>query len=403
MAVLSALAFLLGLTSAARADSWRYVLPPVGDPHEHPPLRVLALSSQKPKDLQETVRYRGQRQRYAQITYGSPRSTEVAIVLDEVSPTDVDLYVDADRNRIIETKDRVQGKDYTWRVPLDVAVVEGKETKFLRRAVIFRLGRTSRTLSFAACGYVEGTIQIGNDLVAARRVDADGNGFFADSQDRLWLDLNKDGRWDPVDEQFLYAPILRLGTTRYAVRGDALGNRLALEKLEGTGTVRIAVKQPELAERIEDVTVMLLGRDGSAVSLRGTTEEVVLPVGDYRLSILSLTLKDSQGSLPWNFVFSDNGGRPPHKWYKVDKGKSQTIDPIGKLELLPGLSAKAASCQPGKTLPIQPELFTGDGLLINTVYRGEEESRYGYGSCSALVELVTLEGRVIDSQTSGFA
>jgi hypothetical protein len=400
---LSALAFLLGLTDPARADSWRYVLPPVGDPFEHPPLRVLGLSSEKPKDLQKTVRYRGQRQRYAQITYGSPRSTEVAVVLDEISATEADLYVDADRNRVIETKDRVSGEDGTWRVPLDVAVVDGSETKFLRRAVIFRLGRSSRTLSFAARGYMEGKVQLGNDLVTVRRLDGDGNGFFADPQDRLWIDLNKDGRWDPVDEQFLYAPILRLGTMRYAVRGDAVGNRLALEKLEGTGTVQLAVKQRGLAERIEEMTVTLLGRDGSAVGLRSGTAEVAVPVGDYRVSVLILTLKDPQGGLPWNFVFSDNGGRLPHKWYTVDKGGSQTIDPIGELELRPGLSSKRATCQPGATLTVQPELFTGDGLLINTMYRGQEESRYGYGACSALVELVTTDGRVLESQSSGFA
>src|SRR5207249_358560 len=115
---------------------WQYMLPPPGNPHEHPPLRVLALSSQKPEDLQETVRYRGTRQRYAQIRYGSPSSIRVVVVLDEVSATEVDVYVDADRKRAIEPKDRVTSSDGTWRLPLDVAVVEGNRTELLRRAVI---------------------------------------------------------------------------------------------------------------------------------------------------------------------------------------------------------------------------------------------------------------------------
>src|SRR5215470_2949375 len=97
---LGALALLLGPPTVPAADTtWRYVVPSPGDPDEHPPLRVLALSGEKPDDLKETVRYRGSRQRYAQLRYGNPRSTRVVVVLDEISATEADLYVDADRNR----------------------------------------------------------------------------------------------------------------------------------------------------------------------------------------------------------------------------------------------------------------------------------------------------------------
>ncbi len=81
-------------------------------------MRALALSRAKPEDLVEKVRYRGARQRYAQIRYGSPGSIRITVVLDEASSSDVDLYVDADRNRRIEAKDRLAGKDRTWRMPL---------------------------------------------------------------------------------------------------------------------------------------------------------------------------------------------------------------------------------------------------------------------------------------------
>ena len=32
----------------------------------------------------------------------------------------------------------------------------------------------------------------------------------ADAQDRLWIDLNADGRFDPSAEQFLFATVLNL-------------------------------------------------------------------------------------------------------------------------------------------------------------------------------------------------
>jgi hypothetical protein len=388
------------LAGAARADtsSRRYVVPPPGDAHEHPPLRVLALSPQKPDGLTETVRYRGTRQRYAQIRYGSAASVRVAVVLDEISTTEADLYVDADRNRVIEATDRVQGENGTWRLPLDVAVVEDGKTAFEPRAVLFRLGRVGRTLSFATRGYLEGRARLGGRDVAVRRADGDGNGFFADPQDRLWLDLDGDGRWDPVREQFLFAPVLTLGEARYVVRSDPLGKRLTFQPLEGTGTVRLAVKDPTLAGRVEEVSATLAGRDGSVVTLRGRGAEAALPVGDYRMSVLTLTLKDPAGGAPWQFVFSDGGSPPRRPWHTLAKGATLTLDPVGQVAFLPAL-ADASRCRPGQVLAVQPQLYTGEGLLINTASRGGE----ALDGHHARVVLAAADGAELASASSGFA
>ena len=129
IAAIALVANLLGATGASTSGEWRYVLPPSGDPFEHPPLRALALSRTKPDDVKETVRYRGARQRYAQLRYGSPGSVRITVVVDEAAPGDVDLYVDSNRNRRIEAQDRVTGEGRIWRLPMQVAVVEGEMTK----------------------------------------------------------------------------------------------------------------------------------------------------------------------------------------------------------------------------------------------------------------------------------
>ena len=41
----------------------------------------------------------------------------------------------------------------------------------------------------------------------------------------------------------------------------------AFDKLEGAGTVRIAVPQPELAKRILDLSATLMGRDPAAENI----------------------------------------------------------------------------------------------------------------------------------------
>jgi hypothetical protein len=399
--IVTVCALFLG-TGRCTGDEWRYSVVPAGDAHEHPPLRAIALQSERPEDLKETVTYRGTQRRYAQIRYGSPGSIRVAVVLDHVSPSEVDLYVDANRNRVIEDNDRIDGQDRTWRLPLDVAIVEGDKTRFEQRNGIFRLGATGRTLSYAAAGYLEGKVTIGEREVAVWRQDGDGNGFFTDAQDRLWFDLNGDDRWDAASEQYLFSTILAIGDTRYVVRSDEVGSKLAMEKLEGTGKVQVALLGREAdAGPVLELTATLVGRDGTAVGLRGAEAEATVPVGEYRISTLTLSVADPGGGLPWSYVFSDNGGRPDQKWYKIERDGSVVIDPIGKIELLTGVGENA-TCRVGESLSVQPRLYSGDGLLINTCYRGLQQS-LGYGGPSARIALATTDGTPIGETQSGFA
>ena len=132
--------------------------------------------------------------------------------------------------------------------------------------------------------------------LAARRVDGDGNGLVADAQDRLWIDLNGDGRFDPSAEQFLFATVLNLDGSRYVVRSDELGTRLAIEPLIGVGTLRLAWKgngRREPAEAVE-MHATALGRDGSVFGLSGT-EPATVPVGEYRLGTVTDRARRSQG------------------------------------------------------------------------------------------------------------
>ena len=70
------------LATPAYGSDWQFVLPPAGAEHEHPPLRAIPLSTEKPDDLKEKAEYRGASRRYAQLRYGSPGAARVAVVLD---------------------------------------------------------------------------------------------------------------------------------------------------------------------------------------------------------------------------------------------------------------------------------------------------------------------------------
>jgi hypothetical protein len=397
------LGLVLTLPSAAAAgDGWRYVVPPPGDPFANPPPRALALSADKPAELAEEVVYRGSRRRYARLTYGAGRAAAVDVVVDEVAPGEVDLYVDADRDGRITAKDRVTGERLTWRVPLAAVVSEGNALKELPRTVLFRYGPASRTLAVATCGYVEGRADLGGKTVAVRRVDGDANGLLSDPQDRVWVDVNGDGKWDPASEEFLVAPILRLGGERYALRADARGERLGFARLEGEGTARLALPAAIKPGQVEEVQVTLQSRDGVVASLRSLDAAAALPAGEYRVSSVLLTLKDPKGGPPWGYVFNDNGGKD-YRWHRLAAGDGLTLDPVGALDFAASAEDGPESCRAGEDVRVRPALYTGDGLLIERAYRGPMHGGPFDAGCHGKVELVGAGGRVLGGGTSGFA
>ncbi len=166
--------------------------------------------------------------------------------------------------------------------------------------------------------------------------DGDGNGLFTDGDDRLWIDLNDNGRWDPSSEEFLFASILPIGEARYAVRSDPFGRRLSVEPLEGSGTVRLAFAKRQGLPAVVELAATLLGRDGSTVGLTGDPAQATVPIGEYRLGTVTCAFEDPRGGPRWHFVFSDIGRRGEPRWYKVERGGTAVIDPIGSLDFKTG-------------------------------------------------------------------
>ena len=59
--------------------------------------------------------------------------------------------------------------------------------------------------------------------------------------------------------------------------------------------------------------------------------------------------------------------------------------------------------RPGEDFKVQPQLFTGDGLLIVTCYRGMLASPASDSGTGATIALATADGRTLDTAHSGFA
>jgi hypothetical protein len=399
-----AVAFLVCGNACAGEPAWKYVADATAEAPIRPVFRFVAVSSAKPDELREEISYRGKEQKYAQIRYGSDDSRTIVVVVDEVSRDDFDLYVDADRNRVIESKEKIAGAGKDRAGPLDLEITRGMQIVHERRKVQWRLGAARATIGLATSGYVEGTLQIGGKKHSVRRVDGNANGFFADAADRLWIDLNNDNQWDAIDEQFPYSPILTLNNQRYGIRGDALGLRLAIEPLSAEGRIRLRLGELAKDVRVQKLDVMLTGDDGSAFAINALDAATVLPAGRYAIGSVALSLEHSGANQPTHFVFFRVGIDDETRWHELKKDQELTIDPVGKLRFSLEIDASHRVRKPGESIRIQPQLFTADGLIINVCSVGDADDVLRNGNhkqCS--VKLSDAKNQVIEERSTGFA
>lgn len=392
-------------TTALAADQWRYI---VGADASRPVATTLPLTDEPPEDIREEIEYHGVRQRYGEIRYGSKNSRRVTVVVDDLGEDGLAFFVDTDRDRVVTDDERLPGSGRTRRVELHAEIMHGDQPIQARRMVELRLGVTKTRLSVATLGFVEGTIQgLQGEAEAARlavrRIDADANGLFADSRDRLQIDLNRDGNYDLLSEQFPWLPMQTIAGNRYAVHADRLGERLELSEIHGTGEIQIVASN--LAEDVEVAAfeAMVFAEDASAYSLERLGQPLEVPVGRYALGSVTITLRSGDGR-PWHFVFSRTGDIGEKAWFSVEAGQTVAREAVGRFSFTLHADDDGRT-RPGDMIVVNPRMHSEDGLLINLSCRGDRigsfDNERAHNRCT--LTLVTPEGEVLTSAQSGFA
>ena len=89
----------------------------------------------------------------------------------------------------------------------------------------------------------------------------------ADPVDLLWVNWKRDGNWNPFTDRLPVTPIIQVENQRYVVRSDWVGQRLSLEKLEGSGELQLSLPKGKSNRDFLDVNFVLMGRDGSIAKL----------------------------------------------------------------------------------------------------------------------------------------
>lgn len=331
--------------------------------------RLLRFTEQLPPDVEVRVKFAGKHQSFGQFFFGSNDSTSIAAVVDRLGEgdRDFDLYLDLNRDRIIDADEQVEGDGRIWFVELEAEVNSaGDVDRHPRKVAIRRMsggdGFTVRTV-----GGFEGPVKLTGKTVASRRIDGDGNGLFADPKDQLWIDLNQDGEWDPIAERFPFQTMLNIDGRRFAVRGDRLGQRLSLEQVEGEGLVQVQFALEDSTAKVTQLSVSLYGDDGASFTI-ASGNKLTLPVGKYMVGSFSVVVADAESRQPWYFSFSHSGRKSEQVWYSIEKGQETSIELPGEFEFyLHGEKRVTA----GKPYQSQPVLRTADGLYITASGRGK--------------------------------
>jgi len=361
-------------------------------------MRRLELEKTPPEDVVVEFDVPAEAQ-FAQWRFGSFDSRRVTIMV-AASADGPTVWVDVNRDRRLTQSERIQGGESEWAISLPAEFVDGDSLHSDERQV--RLRYVRQKLTVGTVGFVKGHTELHGQAIAVRRVDANGNGQFADETDRVWLDRNRDGRWDVFSERFLFLPIMRLDGDVLKCAADVRGHRYAITKVDETGRLQLQVTD-ELRERgLVKLSVVMAGRAGSIVHLDQDKGSVEVPVDDYRPVNLIATFERDDAPPVWTFEFVRADAAEGSEWTSVESAATEMIDPLRSLMFGCKVNRDDRTYAVGSKMEIQPTLSTASGLRIQSGYFGYVQSASAGEPKAQLTIAETGSDRVVEKKVCGF-
>jgi len=262
------------------------------------------------------------------------------------------LWFDADGDGRYSAAERVTLGDKPHEAK--VAVPFGGGERQTRTVMIRKRGDG---LAWAVRGYTLGTVALNGKRVAAMLTDGDADGCFDGAgADRVWLDLDGDGAFDPLTEQFPLGTVINAGGTAVLIRPRPDGLAVqARERPAESGTLTVDVVRLPKTEVVE-LAANYVSEFGELVVVRSADKSVSLPAGKYRVDSVRLKLADPDGRV-WQYSFSS--GERAHD-VEVKQGAGTVHRLLDGLRVAATIDAAAA---PGGAVQVQSDVHAG-GLYL---------------------------------------
>jgi len=206
-----------------------------------------------------------------------------------------------------------------------------------------------------------GNVQIGNRLFAAKLVDRDQNGAFSDSGDRLFLDLDSNGKFHSLRERFAVSTTLRIRgigeTEQYTLEIDSDPWRIEINPVLGSGAIMPTLKLLSSDASLLEIAATIVSQTGSHSRIDAIGIEKSLPVGKYRLENVRVEVQDDRR---WSIAFEQFNESAPFS-IEVRADELTETDLIGKLTLSASILGGGMGAG---NLTVNPSLKTQTGLTI---------------------------------------
>jgi len=274
-----------------------------------------------------------------------------------------------------------------------IAISFGDGVKHERAVMIRRRGDG---IAWAIRGYTIGNVTINGKKVAGMLTDGDADGCFDGAgADRVWLDLDGDGRFDALTEQFPLGTAISTDGAAFLIRPAPDGLQVQVrERPSENGTLRVdVVRQPKTG--VAELCANYVSEFGELVVVKAADKPTAVPSGKYRVDSVNLKLTDEAGRV-WHYTFST--GERDHR-VEVIKGKETIHKLLDTLSVTVSFDVGAGS-SPGTTVPIQPNVVAG-GLYMTHCDVAEKFAEYGR-EMSAEIVLTETGSIVLDQCESGF-
>lgn len=345
------------LTCGAGPDDWRFVDEVKHGERSVLMFRTIDLADVLPKRLHPDDQPPAG-SRFGVLPLGPSGSHRVALVWH--SPTGA-LWIDADGNGRFGQSERhsLAPDGHESKVAIPFGAKENYERTLLIR-------KRGEGLAYAIRGTIARKLTFGGQSYDVRFVDSDADGCFNNpTTDRLWIDKNRDGQFDPLTEHFVLGRPVEIGNTTYLVQPDPLARTVSVvERPSDMGRLTLNVARLPGAKVVR-VEAQLISEWGEWVAINEAEKAISAPVGRYRIQALTLRVADVDGRT-WAYSFHGSD----RFIVAAKKDEPAVLDATAGLKATMTLRAPAAVR--GGTLDLQPAVVTACGLTLGFCERFEK-------------------------------
>ena len=347
--------------------------------------RAIRLSGEPKEKLNVTRELSGEA-RYGVLEVGLGDDRGRAVLLD-YSKTKRILYLDVDDDGHFGPGERCAAveKDL-WEARLTPSGLQ--EARTFR----FRLGAGGRVLLYAVRGCRVGKLPTKLGLRPALLLDMNGDcAYDTKGRDQLCVDLDGDGRFDPITERAPLLPSVHIGEEEFTLKVSPSGDTVDIA-LRDRPPGRLVATIPLKEGKVKSALVTLTRDDGLPLALRELGKPVELPEGTYHLAGADIWVTDNVGQA-WHFPFEFFGERQCE--FKVQRDAQTDVSLLSPLMCKLSISGKLA---PGGDLSVTVNIVSAEGLQLGAASKGEGRDAV----ISSKVWLIAPEGQILAHDDAGY-